>query len=43
MAQIEANKQLSTLAVDSFALPGDAGFPLNALYQPPKDRSESGE
>lgn len=43
MAQIEANKQLATLAVDNFALPGDAGFPLNALYQAPRDRSESGE
>ncbi|PWN28175.1 putative ARC18-subunit of the Arp2/3 complex [Jaminaea rosea] len=37
----EATKQLSTLAVDSFALPGDAGFPLNALYAAPRDRSEA--
>lgn len=43
MTQIEANKQLATLAVDNFALPGDAGFPLNALYQAPRDRSEAGE
>lgn len=43
MTQIEANKQLATLAVDNFALPGDAGFPLNALYQAPQDRSEAGE
>ncbi|CAO1620567.1 unnamed protein product [Sympodiomycopsis kandeliae] len=41
LSQIEAGKQLSTLAVDNFSLPGDAGFPLNALYQPPKDRSEA--
>ncbi|PWN23009.1 putative ARC18-subunit of the Arp2/3 complex [Microstroma glucosiphilum] len=41
MTQIEANKQLATLAVDNFALPGDAGFPLNALYQAPRDRSEA--
>ncbi|CAO1624458.1 unnamed protein product [Jaminaea pallidilutea] len=41
LTQPEATKQLSTLAVDNFALPGDAGFPLNALYAPPQDRSEA--
>ncbi|KAG8746433.1 subunit of the Arp2/3 complex [Ceratobasidium sp. 414] len=33
--QIECTKLLNTLAVDSFAIPGDAGFPLNAHYQSP--------
>jgi len=34
---------LSTVAVDNFALPGDAGFPLNALYHAPASRADSGE
>jgi hypothetical protein len=34
---------LSTLAVDSFALPGDAGFPLNSLYHAPGSRADAGE
>lgn len=32
---------LQTSALDHFALPGDPSFPLNALYQPPADRSEA--
>lgn len=43
MSQNEAIKQLSTTAVDQFNLPGDAGFPLNNLYQPPTNRMEAGE
>jgi actin related protein 2/3 complex subunit 3 len=43
MSQNEAIKQLSTTAVDQFHLPGDAGFPLNNLYQPPANRMEAGE
>lgn len=38
----EATKQLSTLAVDSFSLPGDAGFPLNSLYHPPASKLDAG-
>ncbi|KAJ1033203.1 hypothetical protein NDA13_001200 [Ustilago tritici] len=37
----EANKQLQTYAVDAFALPGDANFPLNSLYAPPAGRAEA--
>jgi len=33
--QIEASKLLNTLAVDTFPIPGDANFPLNAHYAPP--------
>jgi actin related protein 2/3 complex subunit 3 len=43
MSQNEAIKQLSTTAVDAFTLPGDAGFPLNNLYQAPANRMEAGE
>lgn len=32
---------LQTSALDHFALPGDPAFPLNALYQPPKDRADA--
>jgi len=39
--QLEATKSLSTLAVDSFPLPGDANFALNAHYAPPGSRSDS--
>ncbi|CAE6451872.1 unnamed protein product [Rhizoctonia solani] len=37
-SQIECTKLLNTLAVESFAIPGDAGFPLNAHYQSPASR-----
>ncbi|TIA89034.1 hypothetical protein E3P99_02264 [Wallemia hederae] len=36
----DASKQLHTLAVDSFSLPGEAGFPLNSLYAPPQSRMD---
>ncbi|CDZ97331.1 actin-related protein arpc3 [Phaffia rhodozyma] len=35
LAPAEAKKVLGTLALDSFALPGDATFPLNSMYAPP--------
>ena len=41
--QIECTKLLNTLAVDSFAVPGDAGFPLNAHYQSPASRLDGGK
>jgi actin related protein 2/3 complex, subunit 3 len=41
-SQIEATKMLNTLAVDSFPLPGDANFPLNAHYAAPPNRMEAG-
>jgi actin related protein 2/3 complex subunit 3 len=37
----EAVKQLTTLALENFSLPGDAGFPLNTAFQAPKSRSEA--
>ena len=41
--QIEApSKMLNTLSVDSFAIPGDAGFPLNAHYAAPASRADAG-
>ncbi|KAG6817855.1 hypothetical protein H0H87_001687 [Tephrocybe sp. NHM501043] len=41
--QIEASKSLNTLSVESFPIPGDANFALNAHYAPPASRSDSGE
>lgn len=37
----EAQKQLLSYAVDHFALPGDANFPLTSLYGVPGSRAES--
>lgn len=37
----EAVRALNNLALDSFALPGDIGFPLNALYQAPGSKNEA--
>ncbi|KIJ56957.1 hypothetical protein M422DRAFT_23092 [Sphaerobolus stellatus SS14] len=39
--QLEATKSLNTLAVDSFPLPGDANFPLNAHYAAPGNRGDA--
>ena len=36
----EAQKTLNNLALANFSLPGDAGFPLNAMYDKPADRNE---
>lgn len=37
----EALKQLSSHAVDHFALPGDANFPLSSLYAAPASRADA--
>lgn len=37
----EGVRVLNNLALDSFALPGDIGFPLNALYQAPATRNDA--
>ncbi|KAL7419322.1 subunit of the Arp2/3 complex [Cryptotrichosporon argae] len=37
----DAGKALATLAVDHFALPGDAGFPLNSMYHAPASRQDA--
>lgn len=42
-SQLEANKLLNTLSVDSFPIPGDATFPLNSHYAPPGSRADSGK
>ncbi|KAF8580591.1 ARP2/3 complex 21 kDa subunit [Ramaria rubella] len=39
--RLEATKMLGTLAVDSFPLPGDANFALNAHYAPPGSRPDA--
>ncbi|KAG7096695.1 hypothetical protein E1B28_004109 [Marasmius oreades] len=39
--KIEARKHLNTLSVDSFAIPGDANFALNAHYAAPSSRADA--
>ncbi|KAL0581920.1 subunit of the Arp2/3 complex [Marasmius crinis-equi] len=39
--KIEARKQLNTLSVDNFPIPGDANFALNAHYAAPASRADS--
>ncbi|ORY86192.1 actin-related protein 2/3 complex subunit 3 [Protomyces lactucae-debilis] len=37
----EAVKLLTTLALDQFSIPGEAGFPLNNIYAAPSNRNEA--
>ncbi|KAL4882244.1 actin-related protein 2/3 complex subunit 3 [Aspergillus karnatakaensis] len=37
----EAEKALTNVALDSFAIPGDASFPLNQAFEPPRDRQDA--
>ncbi|KAL1902802.1 subunit of the Arp2/3 complex [Sporothrix stenoceras] len=38
----DATKDVTNLALDTnFAIPGDPGFPLNQMYEPPRDRQDS--
>lgn len=39
----EARKTLTSLALEAFALPGDASFPLNSMYAPPGNSSDAGQ
>lgn len=38
----DAEKAVMNVALDNnFAIPGDAGFPLNQAFEPPRDRNEA--
>ena len=37
-----ARKELYTLAVSPFDIPGDPGFPLNNMYAKPQSRGDAG-
>lgn len=39
---IEGSRLLATHAVMQFAIPGDANFPLNAMYEKPASRADAG-
>lgn len=42
MQRREAEKAVLNVALDTnFAIPGDAGFPLNQAFEPPRDRNEA--
>lgn len=33
---------MTTLAMANFVIPGDSGFPLNAMYSKPSSKAEAG-
>ena len=35
-------KEMYTLAIQNLPIPGEAGFPLNAMFTKPANRSEEG-
>ncbi|CEN60672.1 actin-related protein 2/3 complex subunit 3 [Aspergillus pseudodeflectus] len=37
----EAEKALTNVALDNFAIPGDVSFPLNQAFEPPRDRQDA--
>lgn len=39
--QNEAVRILTNLSLEDFAIPGDIGFPLNALYLPPSTKNDA--
>ncbi|KAK4621653.1 Actin-related protein 2/3 complex subunit 3 [Fulvia fulva] len=42
MARRDAEKAVMNTALDNnFAIPGDAAFPLNQMFEPPRDRNEA--
>jgi actin related protein 2/3 complex subunit 3 len=42
MSRREAEKAVMNVALDTnFAIPGDATFPLNQAFEPPRDRNEA--
>ena len=42
MSRRDAEKSVMNVALDTnFAIPGDAAFPLNQAFEPPKDRNEA--
>ena len=40
---MEAKKEMATLAISNFDLPGDSRFPLNAMYHKPANKGEAGD
>jgi len=42
MSRRDAEKAVTNVALDTnFAIPGDASFPLNQAFEPPRDRNEA--
>lgn len=42
MLSREATKEVNNLALDNnFSIPGDPGFPLNQMFEPPRDRQDA--
>ena len=41
LSQEEARKEMQTMAIVNFDIPGEQKFPLNALYGKPQDNNEA--
>ncbi|KAI9785471.1 MAG: subunit of the Arp2/3 complex [Geoglossum umbratile] len=41
MSAREAEKAVTTAALDQFSIPGDPGFPLNQLYEAPHNKNDA--
>lgn len=40
---MQAQSELTALAISKFSIPGEAGFPLNSVYAKPSNTSEVGK
>jgi len=40
---VDGKKEMQTLAIANFTIPGDPKFPLNAMYQKPANKAEAGQ
>lgn len=39
----QGEKEMYSLGITSFPIPGEPGFPLNAMYVKPSNKQEEGE
>ena len=42
-SRIQGEKEMYTLGISNFPIPGERGFPLNAMYTKPANRAEDGK
>ena len=42
-SRIQGEKEMYTLGISNFPIPGESGFPLNAMYTKPANRAEDGK
>ncbi len=39
----QGRKEMQSLAISNFSIPGDGNFPMNAMYAKPSSRQEEGD